>query len=107
VSGRQAQGARVLRVVEVVDVTPVIRDGPCGGLLPEETAHHTVFAAARRTEHIEVVARCFHAGAEMNRLHGAVLAKGFREAIEVFRGLEVKQVVIAVPVQFCGGQGLV
>lgn len=74
--GRQTQGARLVRVREVVDGAPVRGDIVSGGLLLDVATHRAVPAGARGTEHVEPVAFAPDADAELQRLDGACLADG-------------------------------
>ena len=96
-AGRQLERARLVRLLEVVDVTPVERRGFVRGALLDVAARDDVTAGAGRPEHEQVVAAAADADAEADRLGGARLSEHLGQVWEFRRGLERKLLGVEAP----------
>jgi hypothetical protein len=91
-AGRQAQGARTMRQLEIVDVAPIIRLGPLTGGPPEEVFDRRALATARGAEGKDVVAGTADRDTEIDRLARAVLPDDFGQGLELGGRLEVEAI---------------
>jgi hypothetical protein len=78
-----------VRLLEVVDVTPITRGRLGCRLFFEEPANDRVLAGARRSEREQVVPVTAHANAELNRRDRTILAE--------FNGLSGSSAVVVKP----------
>ncbi len=89
-TGRQCQQARLVGIVEVVEIAAIGGDGLGLRARFEKPARDGVLADAVGPEHEQVVALGAHAGAEVQRLDRPILAQEFREIGQVGGGLEIE-----------------
>ena len=87
---RKPDRPRLVRLGEVVDVTPFRRRRPAGGDALRIAADEVVLAGAGRAEGEQVVAGVAHAHGEVHRLGRALLADGLLERLELGGGGEVE-----------------
>ena len=73
-SGRQLQGQRLARMLEIIDIDPVIRGLHIFGMLLQQALNHGALAQACRADCKNVVAGIRQRNAGFNRSAGAVLA---------------------------------
>ncbi len=87
---REPQGARSVRLIEVVDVAPVRGDWLGGGLPIEELTDGGAFPRATGPQSEQVVTLSLDANAKMDRIHRPLLADNLAQAFQVGGRLEVK-----------------
>ena len=101
---RQCQDPRLARIVEVVDVTPILRHGTLRRFLLQETAHEHVTARAGWPQYVDVVPVDIDLGSETHGLEGPVLPRNFAQVLQFGRGVETQRSRIAARVQCVGRQ---
>ena len=101
-AGRQAERPGLVRLLEVVDVAPVVGRGFVGGLFAQEVVDGGAFAQPGRAEHEHVVPVPPNADAELDRVQRAGLAENLLQILQVVGGLERQMVCRAAPSQLGG-----
>ncbi len=106
-SRRKPQHLGPSRILEIIDVAPVVRDLLGPRLALEEFADQGVLAGARPARSEQVVPVTADTNAEFHRLYRAILTDQFFERIEVGRGPELQAGGVAGTEQCVDGKWLV
>ncbi len=104
--GGQPQSARLVGIVEIVDVAPVVRRRLVRRLLLQKTLHDRPLAHPGRSQHVQVIAFAADRDAKANRIQGAGLPHELTEIFQLLRRLEIEAAGIASPTQRGGRQGM-
>ncbi len=103
-AGLKAERLGPARLIEVVDVTPVLRGGLFVGVLFQVMLDDGVFSQAMGTGEEQVIALALDPDAELHRLDGPLLANVFGNLFEIGGGFKIQQCGLAMPKQFFCGQ---
>ena len=104
-AGWQAQRARPVRFIEIVDVDPIVRRLAVFGLRRQLRLDGGALAGCGRAEHKDIVVVRMHLHAEFERFECAILTNQAGERIEFRCGLEAKLGRIDCSAQFRNGEG--
>ena len=98
-TGRQAERPGLVRLLEVVDVAPVVGRGLVGGLFAQEVVDRGAFAEPGRAEHEHVVPIPPNADPKLDGVQRRGLAQNLLQILQLIGALECQMICRAAPSQ--------